>query len=50
MSTIAMIGSGQPTLRRVASSSTAIMIEPMIQSIGSGLPTRNWRSWNTYGT
>ena len=36
-----MIGSGQPTLRRVASSSTTIRIVPMIQSIGQGLPTRN---------
>ena len=47
---MAMIGSGQPTLRRVASSITTIMIVPMIQSIGSGLPTRNCRSWKTQGT
>ena len=32
-----MIGSGQPTLRRVASSSTTIMIVPMIQSSRIGI-------------
>ena len=37
MSTTAMIGSGQPTLRRVASSSTTIMTVPMIQSMRLGV-------------
>ena len=50
MSSTAMIGSGQPTLRRVASISSTIMIVPITQSSVSGLPTRNWRSWKTQGT
>ena len=41
---------GISVLRRVASSTTTIMTVPMIQSSGSGLPTRNCRSWNTHGT
>ena len=45
-----MIGSAGPTLRRVASSSTTIMMVPITQSSVSGLPTRNCRSWNTQGT
>ena len=45
-----MIERAGPTLRRVASSTTTIISVPMIQSSGSGLPTRNCKSWNTQGT
>lgn len=44
MNTSAMIGSGQPMARRVASSNPINRIEPISTSIGSGLPTRNARS------
>ncbi len=49
MNTIAMIGSGHPIARRVASSRPISRIEPMKTSIGSGLPTRNARSSKMYG-
>ena len=39
-----MIGSGQPTDLRVASSSTMISRPPRITSVRVGLPTRNARS------
>ena len=41
-----MIGSGQPTDLRVASSSTTISRPPRITSVRVGLPTRNARSSN----
>src|SRR5215207_9644653 len=40
----AMIGSGQPTERRVASNSTRISTLPSTTSMVSGLPTRKARS------
>ena len=49
MNTIAMIGSGQPMLRRVASSSATTRIEPITTSSVLGLPTRKVRSSNTQG-
>ena len=49
MKTIAIIGSGQPMARRVASSTTMIRTVPITTSIGSGLPTRKARSSKIYG-
>ena len=49
MKVIAISGSGQPMLRRVASSSSTIRIEPIATSSPVGLPTRNARSSKTYG-
>ncbi|MNT22609.1 hypothetical protein D3C72_1579990 [compost metagenome] len=49
MNTSAMMGSGQPMARRVASSRPISRIEPMKTSMGSGLPTRNARSSKMYG-
>ena len=46
---MAMTGSGQPMLRRVASSSATISTVPITTSSGSGLPTRNIRSWKIHG-
>ena len=49
MKTMAMTGSGQPMLRRVASSNATISTVPITTSSGSGLPTRNIRSWKIHG-
>ena len=49
MKIIAIIGSGQPIARRVASSSRTTSTEPIQTSIGSGLPTRNARSSKIHG-
>ena len=47
---MAMTGSGQPTERRVASSSTTMRIVPMTTSVVEGLPTRKASSLKIHGT
>ena len=49
MKPMAISGSGQPMLRRVASSSSTSRIEPIATSSALGLPTRNARSSKMYG-
>jgi hypothetical protein len=49
MKPMAISGSGQPMLRRVASSRVMMRIEPITTSMASGLPTRKVRSSKMYG-